>query len=216
MNAEFLERSLADLEREHEAGDLTDRHYRQLKADYERRLRGEAPPPRQPARRSLVVVSVAFVVVVAVAAGVLVARSTGRRAIGATFTGNAAVTTPALSPAPVDEELARCSTLDAGDAIGCYTTYTQANPDDPEGWMRFGLFAANAGVQGDNDELLTAGETFLARAVELDPDAVEPRVYLAVLLERTSQAERAAEECAVLADAEVPTDLSELVDLACA
>lgn len=215
MNAEFLERSLADLEREHEAGDLTDRHYRQLKADYERRLRGEAPLPRPGARRSLVVASVAFVVVVAVAAGVLVARSAGRRAIGATFTGNAAVTTPALAPAPVDEDLARCATLEGTEAIDCYTGYTEANPDDPEGWMRFGLFAVNAGVQGDSDELLTAGETFLERAVGLDPDAVEPRVYLAVLLERTGQTDRLAEECTALATADVPTDLSELVTLAC-
>jgi hypothetical protein len=40
-------------------------------------------------------------------------------------------------------------------------------------------------------------------------------VYLAVVLDRLGRATEAIAECARLADAEVPTDLAPLVDLAC-
>ena len=216
---EFLERSLADLEREREAGDLTDADYRSLKATYERRLRGAGPPPRPPARRGLVAASMAFVLVVAVAAGVLVANASGRRTVGGTITGG--VPTATAPPAPeaspsLPEELARCQTLAAGEAIDCYSVYTDANPADPDGFTQFGLFAINAGIQSESPELLDAGETFLERASELDPEAVEPKVYLAVLFDRTGRVEEAAAACAELAATDIPTELGPLMDLACA
>lgn len=209
----FLERSLADLEQEREAGDLTEADYRRLRADYERRLRGEAPPPRPPPRPALVVASVAFVVVVALAAGVLVARSIGRRAPGDTITGGVPVSSTATTAAP--SGAARCAVMPASDAIDCFTAYTQANPEDPDGWVQFGLFSINAGISNGSDRLLDAGETFLRRALELDPDDLEARVYLAVVLERTGQAAAAAEACASLTGADLPADLQPLVDLAC-
>ena len=220
MSREFYERSLADLEREREAGDLTEADYRALKADYQRRLRGEGPPPRPPARRGLVVASVAFVLVVAVAAGVLVANAAGRRAVGGTITGGAPTDTAppteaAAPPSDLPEELARCRTLDGGDAIDCYSSYTDANPDDPDGFTQFGLFAINNGIQSESPELLEAGETFLGRALELDPTDVEARVYLAVLYDRTGRPDEAAVACAELAGAEIPADFQPLIDLAC-
>ena len=217
---EFLERSLADLERERDAGDLSAADYKTLKADYERRLRGAGPPPRPPARPGLVVASIAFVLVVAVAAGVLVANSAGRRAVGGTITGGGPTadevptTSPSATP-DLPEELARCRGLDASEAIDCFTAYTDANPDDPDGFTQFGLFAINAGIQSDSPELLEAGEAFLGRALLLAPDDVEARVYLAVLLDRTGRVDAAASECTRLAAVEIPADLQPLVDLAC-
>jgi len=214
----FVERSLADLEREHAAGDLADDDYRQLRADYERRLRGDAAPARPPARPGFVVAGVAFVVVVAVAAGVLVARSAGRREDGGSITGGvpeAAATTVAGPTTTLADDLARCRTLAGGDAIDCFTAYTDAHPDDPDGFIEFGLFAINAGMQNGSPQLLDAGESFLGRALELDPADVTARVYLAVLLERTDRLDEAAAECARLAEAEVPADLRPLLDLAC-
>ena len=218
MNREFLERSLADLESEREAGDLTERDYRRLKADYERRLRGEGPPPRPPVRRGLLVASTAFVLLVAVAAGVLVARSAGRREAGDTITGGVpspATVEPASPSSTLGTDLARCTTLAGGDAIDCFTAYTDAHPDDPDGYTQFGLFAISAGIESGSPELLDAGETFLGRALELDPGDVTARVYLAVLLDRTDRPDEAAAECARLADVDVPADLTPLVDLAC-
>lgn len=220
---EFLERSIEDLDRELAAGDLTPADHRRLRERYERRLRGEAPPPRPKARPGLVVASVVFVVVVAVAAGVLLARSAGRRAPGQTFTGNApsaaaASTTLPDAPGPtLRADLARCTTLDGSGAIDCFTSYTRANPDDPDGFTQFGLFAISAGMANGSDQLYDAGEAFIRRALELDPGDVTARVYLAVVLDRLGRPEEAADECSRLAGAEasVPADLQPLVDLAC-
>jgi cytochrome c-type biogenesis protein CcmH/NrfG len=224
----FLERSLADLDREYEAGDLDQPDYERLRADYERRLRGEGPPPRPPARRGFVVASIGFIVVVAIAAGVLVAQSIGRREDGDSITGNAAVATvPTVPPGTgagpgattsaddLPADLARCVTADASAAIGCFTDYTQAHPDDAQGFEQFGLFAVRAGMQSQRPELFDAAETFLRRALDLDPASVEAEVYLAVLLNRTGRTDEAATECAKLAGFDVPDELTPLVNLAC-
>ena len=219
MNREFIVRSLADLEREREAGDLTEADYETLKSEYERRLRGIEPPSRPPPRTGFVAAAVAFVLVVAVAAGVLVAQSTGRRAVGGTITGGAPVASTVTTSVPrpeLPDELARCTQLDPSDAIACFSSYTDANPDDPNGFIQFGLFAINAGIQSDSAELLEAGETFLGRALELDPVNVEAQVYLAVLYDRTGRPDDAAAQCQRLVAVEVPADFAPLVDLACA
>lgn len=212
---EFLERSLADLDRELAAGDLTEADHRRLRADYERRLRGEAPPPKPPARPGFVVAAVAFVAVVAVAAGVLVAQAAGRRDPGENITGGVAAA-PQAPATTLPDDLARCTTLtEGGAAIDCFMAYTSANPDDPQGYVQFGLFSITAGIQGESEELLDAGQRFLEQALALDPDDPVARVYLAVVLDRRGQAEGAAAECERLAGMDVPADLSSLVDLAC-
>jgi cytochrome c-type biogenesis protein CcmH/NrfG len=220
---EFLERSLDDLDRELAAGDLAPSDHARLRAAYERRLRGHPLPPRPRARPGFVVASVAFVVVVAVAAGVLLARSAGRREAGQTFTGNAptagsgttAPADPGSTGSTLPADLARCTTLDGPDAIDCFTAYTQANPEDPDGFTQFGLFAISAGMANGSDQLFDAGETFIRRALEIDPADVTARVYLAVVLDRLGRAPEAVAECALLAGTEVPADLAPLVDLAC-
>jgi cytochrome c-type biogenesis protein CcmH/NrfG len=220
VDRSFVRRSLEDLEREHDAGDLSDRDYLALRERYERRLRDESPP-RPPARRGHVVAAVGFLVVFAVVAGVLVARSAGRREDGGGAAAAAPTTAvPASGPTTtLPGDLARCLTLEGSEAIGCYTTYTEANPDDPAGFTQFAIFAIQAGMQtsaGGRTELFAAGESFLQRALDLDPAAVDARVYLAVLLDRTERVEEAAAECARLADVDVPADLRPLVALACA
>lgn len=214
---EFLRRSLEDLEREHDAGDLDDDDYAQLKGDYERRLREPAPAAARPTdspRRPLptLAISTVFLVVVAVAAGVLVARSTGRRESGETLSGNTqsevVVTTTTLP-----EALGRCLDLAAGDAIDCYTAYTESNPDDAVGWTAYGLFAIRAGIANENDQLIDAGVSFLLEALEVDPDDVPARVQLATVYLRTGRTEEARAELARLEGVEVPPDLVPLVDV---
>lgn len=211
----FLERSLADLEREHDAGDLTDDDYDALKADYERRLHEpDAPTATAPPRRPFptVAISAVFLVVVAVTAGVLVARSTGRREGGQTLSGNAqsevVVTTTTL---PVD--LARCSRVAGGDAIDCYTAYTEANPDDPLGWTEFALFAIRSGIANDNDQLIGAGVSFLREALDVDPGYIPARVQLATVYLRTGRTDEARAELAQLEGAAIPPDLVPVVDV---
>jgi cytochrome c-type biogenesis protein CcmI len=213
----FLRRSLADLEREHDAGDLDDGDYAALKADYERRLAVFAPDSvaratRSGAKTSAFALSTAFLVAVAIAAGVLVARSTGRREGGQTLSGNAqsevVVTTTTLP-----EALDRCLDLVGGEAIDCYTTYTQSNPLEPVGWAAYGLFAIRAGIANENDQLVGAGVSFLQEALEVDPEYVPARVQLATVYLRTGRAEEARAELARLEGAEIPPDLVPLVDV---
>jgi cytochrome c-type biogenesis protein CcmH/NrfG len=212
---EFLERSLVDLEREHDAGDLAEDDYVALKADYEQRLaRVDEPPARAPARRPLptTTVSAVLLLVVAIAAGVLVARSTGRREGGQTLSGNAqsevVVTTTTLPVA-----LARCSGSEGGDAIDCYTAYTDANPEDPLGWTAFALFAIRSGIANDNEQLIGAGVSFLREALDADPGYVPARVQLATVYLRTGRTDEARTELAQLEGADIPADLVPLVDV---
>src|SRR5688500_13837142 len=90
---EFLLRSLEDLEREHDAGDIDDDDYRALKDDYTARaaaaLRAEraaaAASPRAGGRG---LVALGGIVLFAVVAGLLVAQASGRRNPGDTVTGD--------------------------------------------------------------------------------------------------------------------------------
>ena len=95
---DFLLRSLEDLEREREAGDLADDDYATLRDDYTVRAaevlraleaaRGDSGPPTAPPRRRRRTVAIfAGVVVFAVVAGLVAAASLGSRDAGETATG---------------------------------------------------------------------------------------------------------------------------------
>ena len=95
----FLQRSLADLEREHDAGDLDDADYATLKHDYESRSPRSATPiedgqrraRREPADRRARAGTAAIVggvTVFAMLCGFFVARSAGLRDPGNTITGD--------------------------------------------------------------------------------------------------------------------------------
>src|SRR4051794_40696587 len=85
----FLLRSLDDLEHEHAAGDLEDDDYETLKQDYERRLgsvgravdegKAEFAAVRTPRSKRRSRLTIAAIVLFAVACGFGVARSAGRR-----------------------------------------------------------------------------------------------------------------------------------------
>jgi cytochrome c-type biogenesis protein CcmH/NrfG len=221
----FLERSLADLDEEHAAGDLSDDDHARLRADYERRLAAldgsrPQPSPARPARRSAgarLAIGTG-VLVFAVGAGVLLAQSLGRRSATGNITGadvaadGGSAGTDGTDPAAdLPEALTRCFDLPSADALTCYIAYTRANPSDPQGFLYFGLFSVRQGMQSGNEELFGGGETFLRRALDLDPTLVEARVNLAVLLERTGRDDEARAELDQLAGTELPADLQSLV-----
>ena len=92
-------RSLADLEREHEAGDVDDVDYQTLKDGYTARAATvikaveagrRALPPRRRPRRGRIATWAALVAVVAVGAGLLVAHLAGQRLPGQAITGSVA------------------------------------------------------------------------------------------------------------------------------
>jgi hypothetical protein len=218
---EFLERSLVDLDEEHDAGDLSDDDHARLRAEYEERLAildgrrkrpaaGSAPTERPAWHR---IATWGGVAAFALVAGFLLAQYAGRRDAGDNITGIdvGAGDEPVTAPA-VDDALSRCFDLPGGEAIGCFIDYTEANPQDPDGFLYFGLFSINQGLQSDTPELLSGGETFLRRALELDPELHEARVNLAVFLERTGRDDEAAAEMAQLVGVDLPDDLEQLAE----
>jgi len=187
----FLQQSLVDLEREHEAGDLDDTDYETLAHDYRQRLaavtraveegRAELASARPPASRGRTIAIAAGVVVFAVLCGVFVARSAGRRDTGATITGNVAQT--------ARERNTQCLVMareDAPRGIDCYTDVLKDAPDNVEaltyrGWIRF--------INGD-----TGGVSDLRQAVMLDGSYPDVHAFLAVVLFRAGCATDAAAE----------------------
>ncbi|UDY37281.1 tetratricopeptide repeat protein [Dermatobacter hominis] len=184
--------SLEDLEREHDAGDLDDHDYAELKDDYtaraaeviraieqHRELAERSRPERNVGRTALVVVAV---LAVAVVAGLLVARSSGQRGSG-TITGN---------DDTVRQRLASCQTLSfqkPAEGIDCYADILEGSPENLDaltyqGWAYI------------RDDQVEKGAANLARVVDLDPDYPDARVFRAILLSRAGEAASAKGDAA--------------------
>lgn len=175
----FLRRSLDDLHREHEAGDLDDDDFTTLHHDYEERLttveravdEGKAEfvaarAARRPARTALIT---AAVLVFAVVCGVIVARTAGRRDATGTITGDIAKT--------ARDRNAGCLALvqsKPSAAVDCYTAVLKDAPGNVEalayrGWIRF--------KSGDGQ-----GVTDLRNAVMIDGTYPDVHAFLADVL----------------------------------
>lgn len=182
--------SLEDLEREHAAGDMDDDDYRTLRDDYtvrasevlraieEQRRVIEAPrPPRSRWRTAGWVLGV---LVLSVAAGVLVAQYSGQRG-GGTITG--AVNTQRAALLTCQE----ASFQDPEGGVECYQEILDEAPDNVEaltyqGWALIRLDRIDEGARN------------LERAVQVDPDYPDARVFRAVVAARGREYELAAAE----------------------
>ena len=176
--------SIEDLEREYAAGDLDDTDYRTLKDDYtaraaevlraideQRELAARARPPRRPGRTAAIT---AVVLLLAVGAGVLVARSAGQRG-GGTLTGNGGT---------LREELANCQPLafqEPAKGADCYQEILDRSPDNVEALTYQGWAWIRAGE-------VERGGRNLERVVQLQPDYPDARVFRAVVAERAAEA----------------------------
>jgi tetratricopeptide (TPR) repeat protein len=207
---DFLLRSLEDLEREHDAGDVDDVDYAALKDDYTARaarvLRALEPgaPAAAPRRTRLTgrrLVSLAGVVLFAVLAGVLVAQMAGRREAGDTITGDARTT--------ITEKLNKAGRLgsqgDYAEAVALYDEVLADEPDQAEaltykGWMLF-----LSGNTGDGLRSLIAGAT-------ADPTYPDAQALLAVVLFRNGLMDEAGRALARLDALDPPPDIRALTD----
>lgn len=174
--------SIEDLDREHDAGDLDDHDHAELLDDYtaraaeviraidEHRDLAEAGRPTRDLRRGALVA--VAVLVLAVGAGVLVARSSGQRGAG-TMTGNGD---------SLRERLASCQMLSfqkPAKGVTCYDAILRTSPQNLEaltyqGWALI------------RDGRVERGAKNLARVVELDPDYPDVRVFRAIALSRAA------------------------------
>jgi tetratricopeptide (TPR) repeat protein len=186
----FVERSLADLEREHAAGDLSDTDLARLKRRYERRLAvldgTVAPTARRssmkPGRR---LAWAAGVLAVAVGAGVFVAKSAGQRLPGDTTSkGEASGTRQLLA------EARSGLGADRKAAAASFDKVLAIEPDNVEArtyraWIeRLDLKAqVDAGtVSADvaRPQFVAVADK-LAAAAALDPTLADPRCFETVI-----------------------------------
>jgi tetratricopeptide (TPR) repeat protein len=201
----FLLRSLDDLEREHDAGDVDDTDYETLKDDYTARAartirsieahhaRAAAARPGRGWRRLAVVV--AAVAAFAVVSGVLVAQAAGRREAGETATGDIRETTRST----LDAALLRASEGDYAGAIALYDEVLADQPTNIEamtykGWIQY--------QSGDGQGVVT-----LVEAAETNPDYPATHAFLAVIFERLGRPETARLELQRLDALDPPPDI---------
>ena len=191
----YLLRSLVDLDREHDAGDVDDLDYQTLKDGYTVRAsdvlrqieqgRGELPQ-RPPRRWSRIVAVTAAVVVGSVAVGFILAGAWGERSSGQEITG--------LTPG--DES--RIVLTNARDAMG-QGDFQLANSlfgrviemerdrgrDNAEALAYFGwtlaLLTRQNPDQPNSEERLDAARLALGQAAEMEPDYADPQCFLAII-----------------------------------
>lgn len=177
----FLQRSLDDLEAEHDAGDLDDADLATLRADYRRRLdrvqaaidSGALPAAPRRGRVRVLAIS-AVVAVAAVGAGFVVAANAGSRAPGDTITGNVPTT-----PAELLQEAARLA--QAGEFVEALETYDQvleSNPENVEALSEKGLLLLSLSQAADRPVLRTEARATLDEALAIDPDNPRTLFYL--------------------------------------
>jgi tetratricopeptide (TPR) repeat protein len=199
----FLLRSLEDLDREHEAGDLGDEDYDLLRDGYVARtaavlrsLNGansqtatsaptaSRPPgagPRAPgrpgARRRRVLVTAAVAAVIGVAVWAVVDQLSPRLP-GESISGSISLSRPQAQA----RALAQAETLenqgDAVDALKLYRSVLQKDPTQEEALAEGGWLEYQAGAEARNGTLLVVGERQEQKAEEVAPGAFAPHLYL--------------------------------------
>ena len=187
---DHLLRSLEDLEREHDAGDMDDLDYRTLKDDYTVRAaevlrsieerRAVLRTARPAGNRTRTILVAAGVLAFAVVAGVLVARESGQR-------GDNAITG---STGTLRERLATCQTTsfqEPAKGIDCYDDILDEAPDQIEALTYQGWAMVRDGRVAD-------GAANFERVVELDPGYPDVRVFRASVAARAGEYDLAAIE----------------------
>jgi tetratricopeptide (TPR) repeat protein len=182
---DFLLRSLDDLEREHDAGELDEDDYEHLRDDYTRRAADvirsledgraafdEARAQRASWARRLAVLGV--VALLGVGAGYAVAQSSGSRMPGDTFTGSIRET--------VAQRLQRAAQLaatsDVTGALEVFDEVLEEDPDNVEALSERGLLLVSVGQGNDRPALYSMGVDSIERAIEIDPDYARAHFYL--------------------------------------
>ena len=208
----FLRRSLDDIEREHEAGDLDETDYATLKHDYEARLSGvtkavdegkaelRAAAPRGDARRTRIIVL--CVIVFAVACGFGVAHFAGRRTAGGTITGNVNQTSR--------EQLAQCladATQGQANVTGALSCYDAVAKRDPTNLEAKTYAAGVRIVQSD----LSRIDDLIEVATD-HPEYPDAHAFLAIAFNQLGRADSALAELKKLDTLNPSPIITQLVD----
>jgi tetratricopeptide (TPR) repeat protein len=209
---DFLLRSLDDLEREHDAGDVDDADYVTLRDDYTaraaalirsieaRQTAAATPAPTRAWGRTFA--WVAAIAVFAVLAGVLVARMSGSRRDGESATGDVRENTRQL----IVDAMTAMQGQEYDDAIALYGEALELSPSDPEalayrGWAR---------IRKGGDEAAAAAD--IDAAIAADPSFADARVFKTILLTEAGDFSGAAAEIKTFDSLNPPSLMLQIVN----
>jgi tetratricopeptide (TPR) repeat protein len=222
----FLLRSLDDLEREHDAGDVDDLDYETLKdgytaraADVLRRIEaGQAKlAPRRRRRRSRTIVVIALALAAAVAIGLALGAAWGERDAGQEISG--------FTPGDDARTLLASarSAMNQGDFVLANEllrrvdeTERERGVDNAEARAYYGWTLALLTV-GDDDAdrsaaILDAAVLALGQAIEIDPDFADPHCFMAIVeYEFRDDPDAALPYVETCEASDPPADLAELI-----
>ena len=208
---DFLLKSIDDLEKEYAVGDVEEADYEELRDAYTKRAaevlraisnrEAEFAAARRPRSWTRQVVTIAGVVIVALLAGVVLARAVGFRAPSDSATGDIRQSTRAL----LVEAQAVAGAGDLETAIGMYDEVLASDPSSAEalaykGWLLWQAGEAAGAVDA------------LADAVAADPEYPDARVFSAVIAVREDRHGEAAEHLTVFDTLDPPRSMVDLVD----
>ncbi|HEY0520012.1 MAG TPA: hypothetical protein VGC84_11015 [Ilumatobacteraceae bacterium] len=176
----FLLRSITDLDREHEVGDVDEHDYQILRDGYTARAaavlrsiddgRAEIAQHR-PRRPKVIAMWVIGTLLVASLAGVLVARASGQRLPGQSISGGLPGDQVAVKLAEARQFLG----VDAQQAIQRYQQVLEIDPANAEALTYTGWLVAQSGPTG-----APAGAELLRKAITIDPTYADPHCFLAI------------------------------------
>ena len=187
----FLLRSLADLEREHDAGDVDEQDYATLKDDYTIRAatvlrsitsRRSALPARPPRRRGRMVRTIVITLAAGLTLGWLLSRYTGERRVGDTITGGAT----ALDDTQSLLSRARSQQLTSPlDSLKLYSEVLAKEPNNVEamtyrGWTA-AILASNTQPGDAQTQFLDLASKDLASAVATNPGYIDAQCFSAIV-----------------------------------
>jgi hypothetical protein len=180
----FLLRSITDLDREHQYGDVDDHDYQTLRDGYTARAASvlrtiqagqdgteEDVAPRWRRRPKVLAAWIVGTLLVASLAGWLVAHTSGQRLPGQSITGGLPGDEIALKLAEARQFLG----VDAQQAIVRYQQVRELDPDNAEALTYLGWLIAQSGSSA-----AASGAEFLRGAIKIDPTYADPHCFLAI------------------------------------
>jgi tetratricopeptide (TPR) repeat protein len=203
---EFLLRSIADAQAEHDAGDLTDEDFsllvvrdRRRLAEVEAELEHLAPPPSSADPRPVLPLGpavdvakiprwrlagiVASCVLIICGVVILVDHALSPRLPGQAISGGITLTQAQL----IEQQLAQASTLNNGgqftEALTLYDKILSEDPTNPKALAQSGWLEWNAGASDDKPSLEALGRKAEEKAIRESPTFYAGHLFLGLILQ---------------------------------